>query len=49
MEMDMDMGTDTDMDMDMEMLTKTINKFRRSIVWKNNNNTWELNNQVSKL
>jgi N-acetyl sugar amidotransferase len=37
------------MDMDMEMLTKTINKFRRSIVWKNNNNTWELNNQVSKL
>jgi len=37
------------LDMDMDVLTNIIDKFRRLIVWKKNNNTWELRNQVSKL
>jgi len=37
------------MNMDMDALYRTIDKFRRSIVWKKVNGKWKLRQQVTKL
>ena len=37
------------MEMDMHTLYKTIDKFRKPIIWKKVNGQWKLRNQVSKL
>jgi len=37
------------MDMNMNTLNKTIDKFRRPIVWKKTNGQWNLRQQVTKL
>jgi len=36
-------------EMDMNSLNQIFDKFRRPIIWKKENNEWELKNQVSKL
>ena len=37
------------LEMDKDILTKTIDKFRRPVIWEKNNNTWKLKSQVSKI
>tara|TARA_B110000438_G_scaffold303540_1_gene365502 strand:- start:6291 stop:7481 length:1191 start_codon:yes stop_codon:yes gene_type:complete len=37
------------LEMDKDLLTKTIDKFRRPVIWEKNNNTWKLKSQVSKI
>jgi len=37
------------MEMDMYTLNKTIDRFRRSIIWKKENDEWKIRQQVSKL
>jgi len=37
------------MEMDKETLCKTIDKFRRSLIWEQENNQWKLRQQVTKL
>ena len=39
----------TYMNMNLDELQKIIDKFRRPIIWKKDNNGWKLNHQVSKL
>jgi len=37
------------MEMDMNSLNKTIDKFRRAIIWKKTSGQWKLRQQVAKL
>lgn len=37
------------MEMDIDELNKTIDKFRRPIIWKKENNRWRLRQQVTKI